>query len=57
MKNDFLKDYPTGDLTRKCLPTAEEVVDLLADKKMSYAEAEETLRIALNGIKTLTLQK
>jgi hypothetical protein len=36
-------------------PVAEEIVKLLQDKKISYAEAVEALDIAKEGIKTLTI--
>lgn len=34
---------------------AEEIVKLLQDKKISYAEADEALDIAKEGIKTLVI--
>ncbi len=36
-------------------PIAEEIVELLVNKKISYAEARETLDVAIAGIKTLRI--
>jgi predicted XRE-type DNA-binding protein len=57
------KDYPllNSDISLKpniktSYPLAEEIVALIRNKKVSYAEACEALNIAYSGIETLVLR-
>ena len=57
MNKSILKqiDLAFRPFSNKTVPIAEEIVKLIEDKKISYAEAYEALDIAKKGIETLIL--
>lgn len=56
MKTDLLKyNIAFRPTLETSYPIAEEIVNLIQAKKISYAEAYEALDIAKEGIKTLIL--